>query len=73
LQEPLVKFVQQQRPRVYESDVEFIRFRFDAFTYSYATMSSMTRWLFSAILFCACLAADDGDDFSNNLFSDLAP
>jgi hypothetical protein len=36
-------------------------------------LSSTTRSLFLATLLTQCLAADDGDDFSNNLFSDLAP
>jgi hypothetical protein len=30
------------------------------------------KFLF-AVFFAGCLAADSGDDFSNNLFSDLAP
>lgn len=34
---------------------------------------SVPGWLFSATLITGCLAADSGDDFSNNLFSDLAP
>jgi hypothetical protein len=36
-------------------------------------MSSIVGWLFLATLVTGCLAADNGDDFSNNLFSDLAP
>ena len=35
-------------------------------------MSSVARWLFLATFVTGCLAADDADDFSNNLFSDLA-
>jgi hypothetical protein len=36
-------------------------------------MSVIVGWLFLATLVSRCLAADKGDDFSNNLFSDLAP
>ncbi|CAJ0547459.1 Ff.00g042130.m01.CDS01 [Fusarium sp. VM40] len=36
-------------------------------------MPCIVGWLFIATLFIGCMAADDGDDFSNNLFSDLAP
>ncbi|RGP64312.1 ankyrin repeat [Fusarium sporotrichioides] len=38
-----------------------------------ASMSRTVRWLFVSTLVIGSLAADDGDDFSNNLFSDLAP
>ncbi|KAI6750430.1 hypothetical protein HG530_014711 [Fusarium avenaceum] len=36
-------------------------------------MPCIVSWLFIATLLIGCMAADEGDDFSNNLFSDLAP
>lgn len=36
-------------------------------------MPSISGCLALATLVTQCLAADDGDDSSNNLFSDLAP
>jgi hypothetical protein len=41
-------------------------------------MASIERFraailLVMAVLLCPTAAADNGDDFSNNLFSDLAP
>jgi hypothetical protein len=36
-------------------------------------MSFIVGWLVLAMLATGCLARDDGDGFSNNLFSDLAP
>ncbi|KAL7941496.1 ankyrin repeat-containing domain protein [Trichoderma barbatum] len=36
-------------------------------------MASLTIMMFLYFLFLGCAAADDGDDFSNNLFTDLGP
>jgi len=38
------------------------------------TMSAAEQlWFLVGACFVVCVAADPGDDFSNNLFSDLAP
>jgi hypothetical protein len=37
-----------------------------------ATVASSRSLLF-VVMFAVTVAADDGDDFANNLFSDLAP
>ena len=36
-------------------------------------MSVAWKLAFLAVFPAACVTGDDGDDFSNNLFSDLAP
>ncbi|QPC71950.1 hypothetical protein HYE68_002702 [Fusarium pseudograminearum] len=38
-----------------------------------SSMSKIVKWVFIGTLVTGALASDDGDDFSNNLFSDLAP
>ncbi|CAF3624587.1 unnamed protein product [Fusarium graminearum] len=37
------------------------------------SMSVIAKWIPISTLVTGCRASDDGDDFSNNLFSDLAP
>jgi hypothetical protein len=36
-------------------------------------MAANLSWLLLGVCFVTCVGADAGDDFSNSLFSDLAP